>query len=142
MLARSVTASRRHFVKALCSKHLPITSYSKLIIGSECSMPPSHSACHTKFHPCVASLPGYSERLASEKNTTHLVQSDLLEHATVRKSQCESTGRCTGCEGGGKRHTFCPPARRFLPSKAAAFPVWPDNTVVYHKINHSTVQNP
>ena len=61
------------------------------IIGSECSMPPSHSACHTKFHPCVASLPGYSKRLASEKNTTHLVHSDLLEHATVRKSRCGST---------------------------------------------------
>ena len=48
-----------------------------------------------KFQPCVASLPGYSERLASEKSTTHLVHS---EHVTVRKSRCESTGRCTGYE--------------------------------------------
>ena len=124
-------------MKAMCSKHLPITSYSKSIIGSKCSMPPSHSACHTKFHPCVASLPGYSERLASEKNTTHLVHSDLLEHAMVRKSRCESTGRCTDCEfarGVGKRHTFCPPARRFLPTKQLHFRSLPDNTVVYSNL--------
>ena len=119
MLTRSVTASRRRFVKAVCSKHLPITFYSKSIIGSECSMPPSHSACHTKLHPCVASPPGYSERLASEKKTTHLVHSDLLEHTMVRKSRCELTGRCTGCEFAREvgnaihfahqRSGFCPP---------------------------------
>ena len=119
-----VTASRRRFVKSSVqytpSHHFLLQVDHKQRV----CMPPSHSACHTKFNPCVASLPGYSERLGSEKNTTHLVYSDLLEHAMVRKSRCESTGRCTGCEfGGEKRHTSCPPAKRFLPTKTAAFPV-------------------
>ena len=122
MRTRSVTASRRRFVKIVCSKHLPITSYSKSIIGSECSMPPSHSACHTKFHPCVASLPEYSERLASEKNTTHLVHSDLLEHATVRKSRCESTGRCTACTG-------CEFARGVHLASSPGFSLLPRNNI-------------
>ena len=81
--------------------HLPVDSH-QLFRTIACS---SRSECtryvvfsHLQFHPCVASLPGYSERLASEKKATHLVHSDLLEQAMVRKSWCESTGRCTGCK--------------------------------------------
>ena len=92
MLTHSVTASRRRFVKEVCSKHLPITSYSKST-SVACHL---HTVRATQNSTCVVSLPGYSERLASEKKATHLVQPDLLEHATVRKSRCESTGRCTG----------------------------------------------
>ena len=91
---------------------------------------------HTQSHPCVASLPGIQRGWQARK-TTQLVQSDLLEHATVRKSRCESTGRCTGCEfarGRGKRHTFCPPAKQFLPTKKLHFRSDADNTVVYSNL--------
>ena len=98
--------------------------------GDECSTSPSRTTINTQFHPCVANLPGYSERLASEKKTTHLVHSDLLELTMVRKSWCESTGRCTGCEfGRGVGNAI-----HFAHQQQLHFRSLPDNTVVYSNL--------
>ena len=129
MLTRSVTASRRRFVKAVCSKHLPITSYSKSIIGSECSMPPSHSACHTKFYPCVASLPGHSERLASEKTQRTLCIQTCLNMPWSGKVGVSRQGDVQAANSRGGWET-----PYILPTKQLHFRSLPDNTVVYSNL--------
>ena len=73
------------------------------------------------------------------RKTTHLVHSDLLEHATVRKSWCESTGRCTGCEftRGWERPYTSPTSKAVLATKLLHFLSLPENIVVYSNAFHS-----
>ena len=77
------------FISCTTGKVVPIASRSREAASAARHLHTlqTHTIPPVRCHP-----PRYSERLASEKNTTHLVQSDLLEHATVRKSRCESTG--------------------------------------------------
>ena len=99
------------FISCTTGKVVPIASRSREAASAARHL---HTLQTHTIPPVRCQPPRYSKRVASEKNT-HLVQSDLLEHATVRKSRCESTGRCTGCEfarGRGNAifaSNFCPP---------------------------------
>ena len=69
--------------------------------------------------------PGYSERLASEKKATHLVHSDLLEQAMVRKVGVNRQGdvQAASSLGGWETPYILPTSKAVFAHQTAAFPV-------------------